>query len=78
MADLHRRREEVGMICPDCEGKGTAIALVDRAHYRGPMCVSCSRCKGTGETDPADRVLVGDRRHASDAGRAVSVGERPR
>ena len=40
------------MICPDCEGKGTAIALVDRAHYRGPMCVSCSRCKGTGETDP--------------------------
>ena len=40
------------MICPDCEGKGTVIALVDGAHYRGLMCVSCSRCKGTGETDP--------------------------
>ena len=39
------------MICPDCEGKGTAIALVDGVHYRGPMCVSCSRCKGTDETD---------------------------
>jgi hypothetical protein len=39
------------MICPDCEGKGTAIALVEGVHYRGPMCVSCSRCKGTGETD---------------------------
>src|SRR5260370_15356625 len=39
------------MICPDCEGKGTVIALVDGAHYRGLMCVSCSRCKGTGETD---------------------------
>ena len=39
------------MICPDGEGKGTAIALVEGVHYRGPMCVSCSRCKGTGETD---------------------------
>ena len=44
--------EEVGIICPDCEGKGTAFALIDGAHYRGPMCVLCSRCKGTGETDP--------------------------
>ena len=45
------------MICPDCEGKGTAIALVDRAHYRGPMCVSCSRCEGTGEADPQTEGL---------------------
>ena len=40
------------MICPDCEGKGTVIALVDGIHYCGPMCVSCSRCNGTGEADP--------------------------
>ena len=39
------------MICPDCEGKGTIIALVDGAHYRGPMSISCSRCSGTGEAD---------------------------
>ena len=40
------------MICPDCEGKGIVIALVAGTHYCGPMCVSCSRCEGTGEADP--------------------------
>jgi len=50
------------VICADCEGKGIVIALVDGTHYCGPMCVSCSRCEGTGEADPQTEGLeIGDK-----------------
>jgi hypothetical protein len=49
--------KEGEVICPDCEGKGIVIALVDGTHYCGPMCVSCSRCGGTGEADPQTEGL---------------------
>jgi len=61
------------------KARGTVIALVDGAHYRGPMCVSCSHCKWQRARRPADRVLrpeIGGTHHM--AGRAVGVGERLR
>ena len=39
-------------ICPDCNGRKVTIALVDGTKYRGPMSIPCSRCNGTGLTDP--------------------------
>jgi hypothetical protein len=46
------------MICPDGEGKGTAIALVEGVHYRGPRFMLT--LQGHGRDGPADRVLVRD------------------
>ena len=50
------------MICPHCEGKGIVIALVEGT-YCGPMCVSCSRCEGTGEADPQTEMVEIDGTH---------------
>jgi len=38
--------------CPDCKGKRSLQALVDGPRYSGPMLVACSRCHGTGKTNP--------------------------
>ncbi len=40
------------MICPACKGRGATVALVDGASYRGPLEVACSRCRGSGKTNP--------------------------
>jgi hypothetical protein len=60
--DFGKGLKEGDMICPDCEGKGIVIALVDGT-YCGPMCVSCSRCQGTGEADPQTEMVEIDGTH---------------